>query len=132
RLIDAMLTIREEIARVEQGQLDGEDNPLRLAPHVMADLTGDWQRSYSTVHAVLPLPCLAANKYWPIVNRIYNVYGSPNPFGDWQRSYSREQAVFPLPWVAANKYWPVVNRIDNVYGDRNLFCACPPVEEWAQ
>ncbi|MDY3197253.1 MAG: aminomethyl-transferring glycine dehydrogenase [Pseudomonadaceae bacterium] len=91
RFIDAMLTIREEIVRVEQGQWDAEDNPLRQAPHSMADLTGDWQRGYS-----------------------------------------REQAVFPLPWVAASKYWPAVNRIDNVYGDRNLFCACPPVEAWAQ
>ena len=52
--------------------------------------------------------------------------------GDWQRGYSREQAVFPLAWVADNKFWPSVNRIDNVYGDRNLFCACPPLEDWAE
>ena len=24
---------------------------------------------------------------------------------------------------------PPVSRIDNAYGDRNLFCACPPIEE---
>jgi glycine dehydrogenase len=24
-----------------------------------------------------------------------------------------------------------VNRIDDVYGDRNLFCACPPLEDYA-
>ena len=28
------------------------------------------------------------------------------------------------------KFWPAVGRIDNVYGDRNLFCSCPPVEEF--
>ncbi|SVB08744.1 uncharacterized protein METZ01_LOCUS161598, partial [marine metagenome] len=28
------------------------------------------------------------------------------------------------------KYWPTVNRIDNVYGDRNLFCACPAIENY--
>jgi glycine dehydrogenase len=27
--------------------------------------------------------------------------------------------------------WPAVARIDNPYGDRNLFCVCPPVEEFA-
>lgn len=91
RFIDAMLTIRSEIARVEQGQWGAEDNPLYHAPHTLVDITGDWQRGYS-----------------------------------------REQAVFPLGWVAANKFWPAVNRIDNVYGDRNLFCACPPLEDWAE
>ncbi|MBI4995475.1 MAG: aminomethyl-transferring glycine dehydrogenase, partial [Rhodocyclales bacterium] len=51
--------------------------------------------------------------------------------GDWDRPYTRQQAVFPLPWVAENKLWPSVNRIDDVYGDRNLFCACPPMENYA-
>ena len=91
RFIDAMLTIRGEIAQVEQGHWSAEDNPLCNAPHTLADITGDWQRSYS-----------------------------------------REQAVFPRGWVAANKFWPAVNRIDNVHGDRNLFCACPPLEAWAE
>jgi glycine dehydrogenase len=50
---------------------------------------------------------------------------------EWTRPYSRQEAVFPLPWVAENKFWPSVNRIDDVYGDRNLFCACPPLEEYA-
>jgi glycine dehydrogenase len=50
---------------------------------------------------------------------------------DWTHPYSRQQAVFPLLWVAANKFWPSVNRIDDVYGDRNLNCACPPMEAYA-
>jgi glycine dehydrogenase len=33
--------------------------------------------------------------------------------------------------VADNKFWPSVNRIDDVYGDRNLFCACAPMENYA-
>jgi glycine dehydrogenase len=48
----------------------------------------------------------------------------------WDRPYSREQAAFPAPWTCDHKFWPVVARIDNVYGDRNLFCSCPPVEEF--
>jgi glycine dehydrogenase len=31
-----------------------------------------------------------------------------------------------------DKYWPPVNRVDNVYGDRNLFCACPPMSDYAE
>ncbi len=50
----------------------------------------------------------------------------------WDRSYSREQAAFPAAWTREHKFWPVVARIDNVYGDRNLFCSCPPVEEFSE
>ena len=48
----------------------------------------------------------------------------------WDRPYTREQAAFPAPWTHEHKFWPTVARIDNVYGDRNLFCSCPPVEEF--
>jgi glycine dehydrogenase len=48
----------------------------------------------------------------------------------WDRPYSREQAAFPAPWTRDHKFWPAVGRIDNVYGDRNLFCSCPPIEEF--
>jgi glycine dehydrogenase len=48
----------------------------------------------------------------------------------WDRSYSREQAAFPAAWTRDHKFWPAVGRIDNVYGDRNLFCSCPPLEEF--
>jgi glycine dehydrogenase len=49
---------------------------------------------------------------------------------EWQRPYTREQAAYPAPWVKDYKFWPAVGRIDNVYGDRNLFCICPPLEEY--
>ena len=50
----------------------------------------------------------------------------------WDRPYSREQAAFPAPWTREHKFWPAVARIDNVYGDRNLFCSCPPVEDFSE
>jgi glycine dehydrogenase len=50
----------------------------------------------------------------------------------WTRPYSREQAAFPAPWTREHKFWPAVARIDNVYGDRNLFCSCPPIEEFGE
>ena len=50
---------------------------------------------------------------------------------EWTHAYSRHQAAYPLPFVRARKFWPTVGRIDNPYGDRNLICACPPIEEFA-
>jgi glycine dehydrogenase len=50
----------------------------------------------------------------------------------WDHPYSREQAAFPAAWTRDYKFWPSVGRIDNVYGDRNLFCSCPPVEEFGE
>nr|MBA2260676.1 glycine dehydrogenase (aminomethyl-transferring) [Acidobacteriota bacterium] len=49
----------------------------------------------------------------------------------WTHPYTREQAAYPLPFVRAGKVWPAVARIDNPYGDRNLICACPPIEAYA-
>ena len=49
----------------------------------------------------------------------------------WDRAYSRELAVFPTG-VDPDKYWPPVARIDQAYGDRNLVCACPPPEAFAE
>lgn len=51
---------------------------------------------------------------------------------NWSHPYSRAQAAYPAPWLKDAKFWPHVGRIDNPYGDRNLFCTCPPVENYAQ
>lgn len=51
--------------------------------------------------------------------------------GDWDRAYSRATAVFPQGHDV-DKYWPPVARIDQAYGDRNLVCACPPLEAFAE
>lgn len=93
RFIDAMIQIRKEIADVEAGSIDAENNPLRNAPHTLADMLDEgWDRPYSKMQAAYP-------------------------------NLSDGESV-------ANKYWPSVNRIDNVYGDRNLFCACPSIENY--
>ncbi|PKQ27197.1 MAG: glycine dehydrogenase (aminomethyl-transferring) [Actinobacteria bacterium HGW-Actinobacteria-4] len=51
---------------------------------------------------------------------------------DWDQIYSREQAAFPVTGLRREKYWSPVRRIDNAFGDRNLMCACPPIEEYAE
>ena len=79
RFVDAMLGIREEIAKVESGEWDATDNPLHNAPHTLADICdAEWNRSYSRETAAYPVPEVAKNKFWPSVNRIDDVYGDRN------------------------------------------------------
>lgn len=80
RFIEAMLSIRAEIDKVQSGGWPAEDNPLKQAPHTLADVTGNWQRSYSIEQAVSPSAHTRAHKYWPAVNRVDNVYGDRNLF----------------------------------------------------
>ncbi|MEU2198550.1 aminomethyl-transferring glycine dehydrogenase [Isoptericola sp. NPDC019482] len=51
---------------------------------------------------------------------------------EWTHPYSRELAAFPLPSLRGAKYWSPVRRIDGAKGDRNLVCACPPLESYAE
>ena len=79
RFIAAMIGIREEIRQIENGVWSADNNPLKNAPHSQADvIDGEWQHPYSRQQAVFPLPWVAANKFWPSVNRIDDVYGDRN------------------------------------------------------
>lgn len=49
----------------------------------------------------------------------------------WDRAYTREQAAFPVARLRRDKFFPPVGRIDGAYGDRNLVCACPAPEAFA-
>jgi len=49
----------------------------------------------------------------------------------WAQEYPREQAAFPVAGLRRDKYFSPVRRVDNAYGDRNLVCACPPLEDYA-
>ena len=51
---------------------------------------------------------------------------------EWDHPYSREKAAYPAPWTRDYKFWPPVRRVNNVHGDRNLVCACPPIEAYAE
>lgn len=78
RFIEAMVCIRDEVRKVESGEWTSENNPLHNAPHTLADITDTWDRGYSIQEAVFPVPAAAANKFWPTVNRIDDVYGDRN------------------------------------------------------
>ena len=81
RFINAMIAIREEIAKVEQGVWPQGNNPLSHAPHTAATLLGEtWDRPYSRELAAFPMPSLKLSKYWVPVGRIDNVHGDRNLF----------------------------------------------------
>ena len=83
RFIQAMISIRAEIADIEQGELTAEDSPLRFAPHTTADLLqASWNRQYSREVAAypsgIPTEIGRSGKYWPTTGRIDGVYGDRN------------------------------------------------------
>jgi glycine dehydrogenase len=81
RFIDAMIAIREEIRRVENGSWPQDDNPLKNAPHTAASvLTGEWTHPYSRELAAAAKGHAVNTKFWPSVGRVDNVYGDRNLF----------------------------------------------------
>jgi glycine dehydrogenase len=81
RFIEAMITIHAEIVKVERGEYDRMDNPLKGAPHTAEVVTADeWKHAYSREVAAFPVASLRKKKYWPPVGRADNVYGDRNLF----------------------------------------------------
>lgn len=78
RFVEAMLSIRKEIALIESGEFDEKNNPLKNAPHTTADLIADWNRPYSREIACFPPGAFKVDKYWPPVGRIDNAFGDRN------------------------------------------------------
>lgn len=78
RFIDAMLAIRMEIDRVTAGEWPADDNPLVNAPHTQMEIVGEWLHPYTRELAVFPAG--SANKYWPTVKRLDDVFGDRNVF----------------------------------------------------
>ena len=79
RFCEAMIAIRAEIAAVEQGQADRENNVLRNAPHTHHRLVDpEWRPPYSARQAFFPLDWLQEDKYWPPISRIDDAYGDRN------------------------------------------------------
>ena len=79
RFCDALISIREEIAEIETGTADQEDNVLKNAPHTAEMVTqSDWCHPYSREKAAFPKPWVRDAKFWPPVARINEVYGDRN------------------------------------------------------
>ena len=75
RFINAMISIRKEIAAVQEGLWPAEDNPLVNAPHTAQSIAQDWDHPYSREEAVFPAGVDPRAKYWPVVRRVDQAYG---------------------------------------------------------
>jgi glycine dehydrogenase len=79
RYCEALISIRKEIAEIEDGRLPRDNNPLKYAPHTMdAIAQTEWPHPYSREQAAFPAPWLRDHKFWPTVSRIDSVYGDRN------------------------------------------------------
>ncbi len=79
RFCDAMIAIRQEVAEIENGAIDPENNPLKNAPHTTeVVICQDWERPYTREKAAYPAPWTKEHKFWPAVSRIDNAFGDRN------------------------------------------------------
>ncbi|HKL52789.1 MAG TPA: glycine dehydrogenase (aminomethyl-transferring), partial [Wenzhouxiangellaceae bacterium] len=79
RFIEAMVEIRREIDKVAAGEFDAEDNPIKMAPHTIAELSDDeWNHPYSRRQAGWPVASLKLGKFFASCARVDNVYGDRN------------------------------------------------------
>jgi len=77
RFCDAMISIREEIRKIEDGTWPADDNPLKNAPHTQTECcASEWTHPYTREEAAFPAPwLLKRGKFWPSVGRVDNSLG---------------------------------------------------------
>lgn len=79
RFCSAMISIRKEIAEIEDGTADRENNVVKNAPHRAQEIiSSNWDKPYSREKAAYPMPNLLMNKYWAPVARIDDAFGDRN------------------------------------------------------
>lgn len=81
RFCNAMISIRQEIAEIEDALADRENNVLKNAPHTQRVVISDeWNLPYSREKAAFPIDYLKFQKFWPSVSRVDDAYGDRNLF----------------------------------------------------
>jgi len=79
RFCEAMISIRKEIAEIEDGLADKEDNLLKNAPHTQrVVIAEEWNHPYSRERAAFPVDWVRFQKFWPSVSRVDDAYGDRN------------------------------------------------------
>ena len=79
RFCDAMISIRQEIAAIEAGEMDAHNNVLKHAPHTAeALMVSEWNHPYTREAAAYPTAWTKEYKFWPAVGRIDNAFGDRN------------------------------------------------------
>lgn len=98
RFCDALISIREEIAQIEKGNADVQNNVLKVIKktktHLIMSSNNIVWRSWDTYFG----GCSCSQ-------------GAPHPpsllmADTWKKPYSREYAAFPAPWLRSSKFWP--------------------------
>ena len=81
RFCSTLKKIKEEIDKIQSGEFDKIDNPIKNAPHTHVELVSNkWNHKYEREVAAYPSEFLRTSKYWPPVARVDNVYGDKNLF----------------------------------------------------
>ena len=79
RFVHAMLAIRDEIRAIENGDVDREDNVVKMAPHTAREVaSSEWNHPYSREAAAYPSTEMEVSKFWSPVARVDNAYGDRN------------------------------------------------------
>ena len=79
RFCNTLKKIKEEIDKVQSGEYDKIDNPIKNSPHTHVELIANkWEHKYEREEAAYPSEFLKQIKYWPPVARVDNVYGDKN------------------------------------------------------
>ncbi|MEX2516588.1 MAG: aminomethyl-transferring glycine dehydrogenase [Gammaproteobacteria bacterium] len=102
----ALIHIRKEIAAIERGEADRNNNVLKNAPHTHDLLLSDnWPFNYSREQAFFPLAREQQDKYWPTVARVDNMHGdrelvcSCPPVAEYQESETETRLAANHPAV---------------------------------
>jgi glycine dehydrogenase len=74
RLVTAMISIRNEIREIENGEYDVDNNVLKNAPHTFTTID-NWPYTYSYQKAFYPVDTLRENKFIVPVGRVDDLYG---------------------------------------------------------
>ena len=81
RFCSTLRKIKQEIDKIQSGEYDKLDNPIKNAPHTHLELASNkWDHKYEREEAAYPSEFLKTAKYWPPVGRVDNVYGDKNLF----------------------------------------------------
>ncbi|MEK7388598.1 MAG: aminomethyl-transferring glycine dehydrogenase [Elusimicrobiota bacterium] len=81
RFCAAMISIREEVRKIERGEWPKTDNPLKNAPHTARAVSAEaWGHPYGRQMAAYPAAWLRERKFWPPVGRVDGAYGDRNFF----------------------------------------------------
>lgn len=109
RFCNALISIREEIRAIENGEASPHDNVLKVCC-LGNDCAGVKLETFPCGHR--RLVDLMLMKLPGLICVFFScVQGAPHPASiviadEWTKPYSREVAAFPASWVRASKFWP--------------------------